>query len=202
MKNTFKFLIAGVMLAFGTVASAVVIDPLQLDFADGSGSGGTMTEDVLGDIQGLDIFIGSLTVRGTGMLEGEYVADAMLSFDTGAGTMSIFGTVGDLGITTQQTLFSGNIASFTWDDGVYTDVFFAEGAGGASSELLTAVGGSGGGFTYIGFALEAYDGEVISTDFLATQTSKSVPEVPIPAAAWLFGSGLLGLVGVARRKPA
>jgi hypothetical protein len=27
-----------------------------------------------------------------------------------------------------------------------------------------------------------------------------VPAVPVPAAAWLFGSGLLGLVGVARRK--
>ena len=26
--------------------------------------------------------------------------------------------------------------------------------------------------------------------------------VPIPAAAWLFGSGLLGLVGIARRKKA
>jgi hypothetical protein len=24
--------------------------------------------------------------------------------------------------------------------------------------------------------------------------------VPVPAAVWLFGSGLLGLVGVARRK--
>ena len=28
----------------------------------------------------------------------------------------------------------------------------------------------------------------------------SIGEVPIPAAVWLFGSGLLGLVGVARRK--
>jgi len=27
-----------------------------------------------------------------------------------------------------------------------------------------------------------------------------VPAVPVPAAVWLFGSGLLGLVGVARRK--
>jgi len=26
--------------------------------------------------------------------------------------------------------------------------------------------------------------------------------VPVPAAVWLFGSGLLGLVGVARRKKA
>lgn len=27
-----------------------------------------------------------------------------------------------------------------------------------------------------------------------------IPAVPVPAAVWLFGSGLLGLVGVARRK--
>jgi hypothetical protein len=26
------------------------------------------------------------------------------------------------------------------------------------------------------------------------------PTVPVPAAVWLFGSGLLGLVGVARRR--
>lgn len=30
----------------------------------------------------------------------------------------------------------------------------------------------------------------------------SVPAVPVPAAVWLFGSGLLGLIGVARRKAA
>ena len=30
--------------------------------------------------------------------------------------------------------------------------------------------------------------------------SEGTPEVPVPAAVWLFGSGLLGLVGVARRK--
>ena len=30
--------------------------------------------------------------------------------------------------------------------------------------------------------------------------SGDVSAVPIPAAVWLFGSGLLGLVGMARRK--
>jgi len=30
----------------------------------------------------------------------------------------------------------------------------------------------------------------------------ATPAVPVPAAVWLFGSGLLGLVGVARRKSA
>ena len=29
-----------------------------------------------------------------------------------------------------------------------------------------------------------------------------VSSVPVPAAVWLFGSGLLGLIGVARRKKA
>ena len=35
-----------------------------------------------------------------------------------------------------------------------------------------------------------------------TISVESVSAVPVPAAAWLFGSGLLGLVGVARLKKA
>jgi hypothetical protein len=34
----------------------------------------------------------------------------------------------------------------------------------------------------------------------ASGSSGTTPTVPIPAAVWLLGSGLLGLVGVARRK--
>ncbi len=30
----------------------------------------------------------------------------------------------------------------------------------------------------------------------------NVPAVPIPAAIWLFGSGLIGLIGIARLKKA
>jgi len=30
--------------------------------------------------------------------------------------------------------------------------------------------------------------------------SEEITIVPVPAAAWLFGSGLLGLTGMARRK--
>lgn len=39
-------------------------------------------------------------------------------------------------------------------------------------------------------------GSVVSADVQVVQT---VQAVPVPAAAWLFGSGLLGLVGIARR---
>jgi len=38
------------------------------------------------------------------------------------------------------------------------------------------------------------------TNYSMTITSTGIPAVPVPAAVWLFGSGLLGLIGVARRR--
>jgi hypothetical protein len=46
----------------------------------------------------------------------------------------------------------------------------------------------------------------LTGDFVYPQTNWSVDftvsQVPLPAAAWLFGSGLLGMIGIARRKKA
>lgn len=41
-----------------------------------------------------------------------------------------------------------------------------------------------------------------STTGATLEVNPAVSAVPVPAAVWLFGSGLLGLVGVARRKKA
>jgi hypothetical protein len=48
---------------------------------------------------------------------------------------------------------------------------------------------NGAGFTTVPYTLHL-EGEVMHGDDF----------VPIPAAAWLFGSGLVGLMGIARRK--
>jgi hypothetical protein len=37
-------------------------------------------------------------------------------------------------------------------------------------------------------------------DFTSLQVTSIVSTVPVPAAVWLFGSGLLGLIGVAKRR--
>ena len=43
--------------------------------------------------------------------------------------------------------------------------------------------------------------QMVSGPFAGLNVTMDVTvETPIPAAAWLFGSGLIGLIGIARRK--
>jgi hypothetical protein len=109
---------------------------------------------------------------------------------------------------------------FTGDGGVFfTEIFSELGGGGTSQSLFfnpgstmttdwqtfsqtvnVGLGDVSGGVTLL---LKAGCGPVpgCGVDVQFDNVSIDyVSAVPVPAAAWLFGSGLLGLVGVARRK--
>lgn len=107
--------------------------------------------------------------------------------------------VGNTYSFTNGTLTAGSYVTATFDS------LTLSGSGQFSASLtytdgtLVTSGASG-----------SFDGSLFnptSTDFSGDFTANPViatvsPVVPIPAAMWLFGSGLLGLVGIARRKKA
>ena len=130
----------------------------------------------------------SATIDATGSLSG--------------GSLSIGGTVASLGFNS-GTLLTGTLTAFGFPD-----------AGGDPFEFLFDVTGGdaaalyGGGSVPAGVILSGTGfGGNFTSDFdnLSSGTGTgiavaNVGTVPVPAALWLFGSGLLGLTGLARRR--
>jgi len=128
---------------------------------------------------------------------------------SGPGELFITGTVMD-GATTivdDDLLVSGTFSQATVSGSEPGAVLIFSGIGGDSKhDNLIDFFGLSNPFTFastdisIGNAnfLEngGFNGTVTNADF------DNISIVPVPAAVWLFGSGLLGLVGIARRKAA
>lgn len=191
----------------GAVCAFLLSTPLHavfvLDFGSGlAGSGGTIN-DVNSDgsvIVGENINIGSFEAVNTSA-DGVYVTDALLNFNTALNTIKIDGTISDLGINSSITLLSGSFQSWNYDPSGSIVNFNGGGVDTKHDDLLDALGipldtqFEFFAFT-LGFDTTADSATAISTDIINTSV------VPVPAAVWLFGSGLLGLIGMARRKKA
>ena len=108
--------------------------------------------------------------------------DPVWTFESSAGTIdNVAGSV--LGIKAYS------FASVTENFTIASIEFQAVGVGGSNSALLLS--------EPVLFPW-ASAGFAINPTFVAGDVA--IAAVPVPAAVWLFGSGLLGLLGVARKK--
>ena len=97
------------------------------------------------------------------------------------------------GMFTNFGLGADGLASIGQSAGLF---YFARSTATSSTAVLASGGQFGNSLGYATVTLEA-DG-----DFVYSLAGAPVSEVPIPAAAWLLGTGLFGLVGMARRRKA
>jgi len=215
MIKIFRALSFVTYFAVGAFSMNVSAAPVVIDFATGSfGSAGTIV-DGGATITGTDITIAVLDAVGTAA-DGQYTADAVLNFTatggvvngnttTGtAGTIEVVGFVSGLAGSQQNpiTLLSGTFDSWSFQNNGFASIFDGFGVDVKHVDLLTSLGiDLNTQFEFFGFSMGfdfSQDGTAtaISTDIINTSV------VPVPAAVWLFGSGLIGLVGVARRKRA
>jgi hypothetical protein len=196
---------AATMLGLAILAMALTPAPARanaiLDFGTGlAGSGGTLTISG-GDAVGVGIPIGSLIVAGApqGNNSVGWITNAILSFNTITNTISIDGTIAGLGINSTVNLLTGSFSSFSITSNGFVGSITGSGSDIKGSELMSALGlpantqwqlfgfslgidiSGGGGYT------------VTSTDITNTQT-------PEPGTMLMFGTGLISLGGLLRRK--
>jgi hypothetical protein len=132
------------------------------------------------------LLLAEISVWGYSTINANGVSEFSLKFATEADSPAGFGT--SIGFnptyfpifddTQRQSFAFGQTVSARYVEFTAKDNFFTSPGDGSGGGLA---GGDRVGLGEIAF---------------------SVSEIPIPAAVWLFGSGLLGLIGMARRKKA
>ncbi len=128
---------------------------------------------------------------------------------TGGGSFTLDAIIDDFGILNSGSVTVTNGASETLISGLLTDFGFDLG-----SEVFEFTFAPDDGTLLDDFLLYPKGGVAIfntgfndtfSADFSDStgfNGKSDVAPVPVPAALWLFGTGLLGLVGLARRRQA
>ncbi len=132
--------------------------------------------------------------------------------------ITVTGTFDDSALTnvgSEDVLFSmgsGNSLNLVLGSKSFTETDDIQYSSGGSSPKLRFLDGAFDGFNFrtefgtlgyflsVGFSFDSGDDNFYPNYVSGTWTSYTVSAVPVPAAVWLFGSGLLGLVGVARRR--
>jgi hypothetical protein len=175
----FTVLLAAALFTLSPIANADLVAPvLEIDSSDAgdsiSGDGSSLV------INGTGISI--ITDFGPPVTYDDITdVDFVLTADRG-------GSSGIDYFFTNGTITAGSYINTTFDSLTITDLGF-----GTSFAADLANGGRiEGGFIIASGA--------IASSFTGSFLTAKASIVPVPAAVWLFGTGLLGLIGVARRK--
>ena len=216
MKKTLIFTaLASVGMMAATSANAALSGGETLDFDDGVGScevGGTYPDCSYGastvavgsyfamDISGDGVFANNERVpiasAGTGLTLGSAQAIGAIDLDWSfAGNFGRHHTNSGGGVPTVNPDGSVDMTGWFVNWGAEGDINMGTGA------AATVDCGAGTCAAFESFSLD-YTAVVPSGGFagVAYQLHLEGTVVPVPAAVWLFGSGLLGLVGIARRR--
>ena len=177
-------LASAIALTMGSAATAqaATITITEMDFSGLSAASGTVSDAGGGQFNG--VFFGH-----------NWVADQQNWFDTHTGTITWDASGAANGGVYTFSLTGNQVAVgtyFDWSTSLDIAVLTifdcpVSGGGACSGNSLPMAGGPFAG------SEPGFNG-VTADDFPNSGV------VPVPAAVWLFGSGLVGLVGVARRR--
>jgi hypothetical protein len=196
MAVTAALLAGGMMAGFGATAQAAPVSVITGTMCMVGGS--CADQPLSGTIDYTDggtLTFGANTFAGTPWtMFGTSVEMTAGNYSITNGTSTLNYTVGAGQIGAQAHMNWGNFPGYT--DMLIAFVWNYSDSGGVRTLTpgATGPGTNGGGVTMV-------NGFKGFTPVVNMTTNTAAP-VPVPAAAWLFGSGLLGLVGVARRKKA
>jgi hypothetical protein len=204
-----KTMLSAAILAMATSAHAVYQDiAINGDFETG-------------DFTGWSTFPGSLGAAGQTIVAGNPGSAANLNEpNPAANIIKQANLLAGQWTACQQVDIQFDLKGSAGAGGVFFVEFFNELAGGgvgAGSGILAVIGNPNANWTTYNYSANAGAfGGGITLQFNSTcgadggcfadftvdnvSISSDVSSVPVPAAAWLFGSALLGLGGIARKK--
>ncbi|RLA03523.1 MAG: hypothetical protein DRQ45_02715 [Gammaproteobacteria bacterium] len=167
--------------------------------ADAAGIGATINWRALGStatVDAIDHLIPLFSDTNTVPIynqNGLLVAPSLVDMFDGSGTLSAPVQYDESG-----NLLSTNVWTGTGTTGTASGTNYLGGGGGAGTQFVIF----GNSWIYLSqtWVINAGGNFENSFSLYAVSQEFTVDAVPVPAAVWLFGSGLLGLIGMARRK--